>query len=116
MGHGKPGPDGQPVNLSSIQAKSDRHHSTWLLQVAKELGPNARVDGFDISLALCPPQKSLPSNVTISEWDVFNPLPEGTEGQYDLVHVRFLFAALPKSTDIGVLMQKFMKMLSKLPP
>ena len=67
-----------------------------------------------MTLELCPPSKSLPSNVTLTEWNVLDPLPEGTEGIYDLVHVRLLIAGLAKGADINGVVQKLLKMLSML--
>ena len=71
------------------------------------------MDGFDISLDLCPPAANLPSNVKVSQWNVLDDILDGTEGQYDLVHVRLLLAGLPRSANIAKLMQNLMKMLSK---
>ncbi|MCJ1378592.1 hypothetical protein MMC17_001691 [Xylographa soralifera] len=60
-----------------------------LLEVARDY-PNAQCDGFDISLAQCPPQIWLPNNVSLSLWDIFQEPPESFIGIYDIVHIRFL--------------------------
>ncbi|KAJ8132750.1 hypothetical protein O1611_g874 [Lasiodiplodia mahajangana] len=62
--------------------------------------PSAVLDGSDISAALYPPQDTLPSNVSLTVLDAKQPLPEDLHGQYDLVHVRLLVAAmLPDDWD-----------------
>ncbi|MCJ1421201.1 hypothetical protein MMC32_007563 [Xylographa parallela] len=61
----------------------------WLLEAARAY-PNAQCDGFDISLAQCPPQIWLPNNVSLSIWDIFQEPPESFIGTYDIVHVRLL--------------------------
>ncbi|KAI1169039.1 S-adenosyl-L-methionine-dependent methyltransferase [Nemania serpens] len=69
----------------------------------RESYPNAVLDGSDISSALYPPQDTLPSNVYLTELDAKQPLPEHLHGQYDLVHVRLLVAAmLPGDWDTVV--------------
>ncbi|KAI0185625.1 S-adenosyl-L-methionine-dependent methyltransferase [Xylaria flabelliformis] len=67
------------------------------------LYPNAILDGSDISSALYPPKEMLPSNVSLTVLDAKQPLPEDLHGQYDLVHVRLLVAAmLPGDWDTVV--------------
>ncbi|KAI0443566.1 hypothetical protein F4803DRAFT_561532 [Xylaria telfairii] len=65
--------------------------------------PHAILDGSDISSTLYPPQDTLPSNVSLTVLDAKQPLPEDLHGQYDLVHVRLLVAAmLPGDWDTVV--------------
>ncbi|MCJ1316255.1 hypothetical protein MMC15_001576 [Xylographa vitiligo] len=61
----------------------------WLLEAARDY-PDAQCDGFNTSLAQCPPQKWLPSNVSLSLWDIFQGPPENLIGTYNIVHMRLL--------------------------
>ena len=61
----------------------------WLLEVAREY-PASHCDGFDISIDQAPPLIWLPSNVTFSTWDIYQPPPTEFVGKYDVVHVRLL--------------------------
>ncbi len=65
----------------------------WLRDVAQTF-PNAQLDGFDISLAQCPPAKWLPRNVTLRQWDLFSEPPAELLGRYDVVHVRLVFVVV----------------------
>ena len=66
----------------------------WLRSVAQSL-PHAKLDGFDISLAQCPPIQWLPENIhSLKEWDVFRRPPEDLQGRFDIVHVRLLFVVV----------------------
>ncbi|KAI1773802.1 S-adenosyl-L-methionine-dependent methyltransferase [Hypoxylon cercidicola] len=59
--------------------------------------PDARLEGFDISSSLYPPQSTLPPNVSLAELDMKQPFPEDMHGKYDLVHARMLVAAMRPS-------------------
>ncbi|KAI0153220.1 S-adenosyl-L-methionine-dependent methyltransferase [Xylariaceae sp. FL1272] len=65
----------------------------FIIRLHPEL-PNAVFEGFDISDELFPPRDSLPSGVTLSTLDLKKPFPEHMHGQYDLVHLRLLVAAM----------------------
>ncbi|KAI1258516.1 S-adenosyl-L-methionine-dependent methyltransferase [Xylariaceae sp. FL1019] len=65
----------------------------FIIRLLPEL-PHAVYEGFDISDALFPPRDDLPSNVTLSTLDLKKPFPEHMHGQYDLVHLRLLVAAM----------------------
>ena len=65
----------------------------WLQSVAQAL-PNIRLDGFDISLAQCPPIQWLPPNISLRQWDLFSEPPQELRCQYDVVHVRLLFVVV----------------------
>lgn len=67
------------------------------------LYPNAILDGSDISPALYPSTDTLPPNVSLTVFDAKQAPPEELHGQYDLVHVRLLVAAmLPGDWDTVV--------------
>jgi hypothetical protein len=76
------------------------------------LGSSAQVDGFGISLGLCPPQSGLPLNVTLTQSNVFDPLADGLEEKFDVNHIPLLILGLSKHEDPGALLQKFKRMLS----
>ncbi len=65
----------------------------WLRSVAQAL-PRAQLDGFDISLAQCPPLQWLPRNVSLRQWDLFSEPPAELRGRYDVVHVRLIFVVV----------------------
>jgi hypothetical protein len=66
----------------------------WLRDFAPEAHQDSRLDGFDMDGSKFFSTDDLPSNVKLSLWNVFEPVPEGLVGQYDLVHVRLLMVAL----------------------
>ncbi|KAI0857683.1 hypothetical protein F4860DRAFT_338534 [Xylaria cubensis] len=66
----------------------------FLVQVHPTVSPDAVLEGYDISSALFPPKDALPANITLGERDVKQPFPEHMHGQYDLVHLRMLVAAM----------------------
>ena len=78
----------RPKNGSKI-ADVATGTGVWLLEAARDY-PNAQCDGFDISLAQCPPQPWLPPNVHFYPWDIFIPPSENLSGIYDVVHIRLL--------------------------
>ena len=59
----------------------------WLIDLARSL-LDSHLDGFDISLEQCPPPHWLPGSVSVTQWDVFSPVPPILKGQYDVVHIR----------------------------
>ncbi|KAJ5087659.1 hypothetical protein N7456_011275 [Penicillium angulare] len=65
----------------------------WMIDVARQL-PHAQLDGLDIDLTQAPQPEWLPSNITLSHWDLFNDIPAGMEAKYDVVHVRLLVLVL----------------------
>ncbi|PSR76876.1 S-adenosyl-L-methionine-dependent methyltransferase [Coniella lustricola] len=66
--------------------------SGYFLGCVQKLYPDAQLDGFDISPALFPQDVS--ANTTFRVLDIKQPIPEDLKGQYDLVHVRLLVAAM----------------------
>ncbi|MCJ1285830.1 hypothetical protein MMC26_005171 [Xylographa opegraphella] len=71
----------------------------WLLEVAHYL-PNVQCDGFDISLAQCPPKKWLPANITFSAWNMFDEPPENMVGIYDVVHLRHVILVIDQGDPV----------------
>ncbi|KAI1755192.1 hypothetical protein F4782DRAFT_490413 [Xylaria castorea] len=66
----------------------------FLVQVHPTVSPDAKLEGYDISSALFPPKDVLPANTSLGEQDVKKPFPEHMHGQYDVVHLRMLVAAM----------------------
>jgi SAM-dependent methyltransferase len=69
----------------------------WLLDVAKSLPPTCHLTGFDVSTSAFPPSHSLPPNVTFKIQDMALPFPASEIGTYDIVAVRFVSVATPRS-------------------
>ncbi|PYI02384.1 S-adenosyl-L-methionine-dependent methyltransferase [Aspergillus sclerotiicarbonarius CBS 121057] len=66
----------------------------WLIDVAHELPPSIQLDGLDVDLTQAPHPAWLPANVHLNHWDLFTPVPQHLQEQYDLVHVRLLVLIL----------------------
>lgn len=65
----------------------------WLVEVAQKF-PGVQCHGFDISDAQFPPKHRLPSNVVLSVADAKKEFPKEFHGTFDVIQIRFLFAAL----------------------
>lgn len=83
-------------NLPSAPAVADIGTGTgaWLLTTSKELPTQAKLHGYDISDAQFPAPGQLPQNITLTTLDAKAPAPVHLHGQYDLVHLRLLNAAM----------------------
>ena len=81
----------------------------WLLHVAREL-PDAHLEGFDIDLTRGPSKKSLPSNVSLREWNIFDDVPSDVVGKYEYVHVRLLILVIENS-DTSKIIANLLKLL-----
>ena len=80
----------QPLQIADVGCGT----AIWLRSVAQSL-PHARLDGFDISLAQCPPLQWFPHNIrSLREWDVYQAPPVELQGRYDIVHARLLFVVV----------------------
>ncbi|PWY66359.1 hypothetical protein BO94DRAFT_540645 [Aspergillus sclerotioniger CBS 115572] len=66
----------------------------WLIDVAHENPNGIQLDGLDLDLTQAPHPAWLPSNVHLDQWDLFTPVPQHLQEQYDLVHVRLLVLVL----------------------
>ncbi|EXJ65881.1 uncharacterized protein A1O5_10857 [Cladophialophora psammophila CBS 110553] len=86
-------------------------HCLWAMQVAEEY-PHAQVEASDINLSLVPPKPDLPSNLSVSKWSFFDPVPEKWKGAFDLVHVRLVIQPFGGYLDPRAVLQKFVSMLS----
>jgi SAM-dependent methyltransferase len=70
----------------------------WLVEVAQKF-PGVQCHGFDISDAQFPPKDRLPSNVVLSVADAKKDFPKEFHGIFDVIQIRFLFAALWTDDD-----------------
>ena len=83
-------PDQPPIQIADVACGT----AIWLRCVAQNLH-HARLDGFDISLAQCPPLQWLPQNIrSLREWDLYQEPPMELRGRYDVVHARLLFVVV----------------------
>ncbi|KAF3071092.1 methyltransferase [Daldinia childiae] len=64
---------------------------------ARELYPNATLEGFDISPALFPLKNELPPNLALAVLNIKQPAPEELHGKFDVVHVRMLVAGMSQN-------------------
>jgi len=82
-------------NLTPTAAIADIATGTGecLVRLSKDY-PHGRLDGYDFSSAMFPPTESLPSNVRLNTADAKKPFSKDLYGIYDLVHVRYLTAAM----------------------
>lgn len=86
--------------------------SIWLLDLQKYVAPSTCLHGFDISALGFPPEKWLPSNVSMRIWNAFEEPPASCIGAYDIVHVRLFLCAIAHN-DCEPLLTNCVKLLSK---
>ena len=86
-----PSSSGTPFRIADVGCGT----AAWA-RAAALAHPDAQVDGFDVSLAQCPPAAWLPRNMALREWDLFDEaaLPPEAVGRYDVVHARLLFVVV----------------------
>ncbi len=82
----------------------------WLVDLASNLPPTARLDGFDINTTKFRPASALPPNVSLQHANALEPFPAALHEQYDLVHVRLLVLGL-KPADWQPIAQNIMALL-----
>ena len=84
------GTDGQsPIRIADIACGT----GLWLYHVSQQF-PHAQLDGYDISLAQCPPQQWLSSNICLREWDLFAEPEPDILAACDVVHHQLLFVVV----------------------
>jgi len=66
----------------------------FIIDLAKELSPDAQLDGTDYSDAALPCQGQLPSNVRLGVADAKQAPPEESTGKYDVVCIRYINPAM----------------------
>lgn len=79
-------------------------NAIWGIEVAESgLSKDLQVVGFDISNAQFPPREILPSNLSLSSWNMFEPPPKEYEGFFDVVNIRLILLALKDGNPRPVL-------------
>jgi chemotaxis methyl-accepting protein methylase len=78
----------------------------------RNLPPDARIDGFDISGDQFPPKDLMPENLHFYEHDCFQPFAPEFQNQYDVVNIRF-FAPVMNSSKVEPVLKNFLSLLSK---
>lgn len=81
----------------------------WALDVAHE-HPTAKLDCSDLDTTQAPAPGWLPSNVSITRWDILEDPPAEAQGHYDLVHVRLLVLVL-SGLDPAPIIRRFHSLL-----
>lgn len=94
-----------PLRIADIACGS----GAWLRSVAQEL-PQAELDGFDLSLAQCPPNQWLPSNIRLQQWNLFDEPAFEMLGRYDVVHTRLIFTVV-QDEDARPIINSLMRLL-----
>ncbi|KAL8852119.1 MAG: hypothetical protein Q9221_002942 [Calogaya cf. arnoldii] len=61
----------------------------WLLEVAHQ-HPSSTCLGLDINTSQCPPQRWLPTNMSLLTWDFLSEPPKSIQGKFDIVHIRLI--------------------------
>ncbi|PWY84799.1 S-adenosyl-L-methionine-dependent methyltransferase [Aspergillus heteromorphus CBS 117.55] len=100
-------PRDQPVRVADIGTGT----GIWMMDVKRDY-PAARIDGFDVSFAQCPPAEWLPDGVNLRPLDLYEPLPAELEGVYDVVHLRLFFVVIRNDDPVPV----FRNLLRMLKP
>lgn len=85
----------------------------WLIDLAKEL-PRATLDGVDISIAHFPHRNWLPPRVTLRKLDILDEIPPELVGQYDVVHIGLIVAAIRREEDLSTMIDRLLSLLSKM--
>ena len=103
-------PNVLPLKTSAKVADIACGSCLWLQEVSQELPQTVSLNGFDISLAQCPPSEWLPQNVSLRKWNVFDEPPFDILGTFDLVHLRFV-GLLVTDNDGSRLVHQIAKLL-----
>lgn len=98
-----------PTHENACIAEIATGTAVWLIDVAREQ-PRAQLHGFDISLEQAPCKERLPANVVLTTWNVFDDIPEGTAGKFDMIHLRLLGLAV-KDGNTKPILRNVAKML-----
>ncbi|KAL8722858.1 MAG: hypothetical protein Q9225_000745 [Loekoesia sp. 1 TL-2023] len=80
--------------------------AVWLLDLKNEVG-DAHLDGFDLSLEQCPPLAWLPPLMSLTQWDIYSPVPLPFKERYDVVHIRLLLLVVRDNDPTPILRNVF---------
>ncbi|KAF4974847.1 hypothetical protein FZEAL_8308 [Fusarium zealandicum] len=81
---------GRPPSIADVATGT----GIWLRDLATELPPDARLDGYDFDTSKFPGVEKMAPNITLAQGDGLKPFPAETHDLYDLVHVRCLVYGL----------------------
>ena len=84
----------------------------WPVQLSQQLPPSATIIASDIDLSQCPARVSLPSNLTLEQWNVLETPPVGWADRFDYIHMRLLVPGLRSPGDVDKALANFHKILS----
>ena len=98
-----------PVHGASRIADVATGTAIWLINVAHEY-PSALLDGFDIDVSQAPPTQWLAPNITLRQWNIFDPVPDDLIGVYDVVHVRLIAIVIQKD-NLKEVLQTLLQLL-----
>ena len=105
------------VDLSSILSPQVMDVATgtalWPIQLSQQLPPSAKIIASDITLSQCPARGSLPSNLTLEQWNVFEAPPAAWTDRFDYIHIRLLMPGLRNPEDVDKVLANFHKILSE---
>ncbi|MCJ1247847.1 hypothetical protein MMC30_005062 [Trapelia coarctata] len=82
----------------------------WLIDLARQVDPSWKLEGFDISDLQYPVKEYLPENVSLGILDIFGDIPEDLVGKFDIVHIR-AFVLVVKCGNPGPLIENLNKLL-----
>ena len=91
---------------------ADFVRSIWLVEFSRTLRPSARLDGFDVSHAQCPPVELMPSNISLHIHDCLSEPPSHLFEQYDIIHIQCFNSVVPDNNPTPVVCS-MLKMLSQ---
>ena len=95
-----------------MDANASDKCSIWLVELSRMLKPSARLDGFDVSHAQCPPAEFMPSNIHLRIHDCLSEPPSDLLGHYDIVHLQCFNSVVPEN-DPAPVVRNMLKMLSE---
>lgn len=95
------------IKLPSLSSNSSNSHplriaelatgtSIFLQELAPHLPPSTELHGFDISDRMFPPVEKRPANLHLHTADIKKPFDTKWQGYFDIVHIRFIEAAMRK--------------------
>ncbi|KAF4634741.1 hypothetical protein G7Y89_g3365 [Cudoniella acicularis] len=85
-------------------------HRIWLIELARTLGPEVKLEGLDISFDQFPPREWLPGNVSLVKYDAFSEPPAELLNTYDIIHVQLLITLI-KDDNPAPMLKNLIKML-----
>ena len=91
-----------PIPDDALVADVAAGTAIWPIDVARE-HPTIQLHCFDTNTSQAPPKQSLPPNITLETWNIFDDVPEHMIGIYDVVHVRLLVLVVQSGDPSDIL-------------